>query len=256
MVVGMNVKIELLPAPHERKYSKHVADYLLKERTKCLGLEFPTVVEEFIREYASGERSYERLRRILIGGEVISPHFERGYRPLLQTIPQLNEKVDGFVVRCYENPDIFDRWVLKRDEFVLQLLTAEDYSTLDDAHEELVKETRRRNESISRGIKEIAGELEVDLYVVIGRLHAPFVKDDLDEDFDIRETVLEDACLTPLDESLIRRTRGEELQNLENYLKRHRQLAREASRKEKEIMELLRSEETEEEYDLKKYSFF
>lgn len=252
----MNVKIELLPALHERKYSQHVADYLLKECTKCLCLEFPTEVEEFIREYASGERLYERLRRILIGGEVITPHFERGYRPLLQTFPQLNDKVGDFVVRCYENPDIFEDWVLKRDEFVLQLLTAEHYSNLTDAHEELVKETRRRNESIVRRLKEIAGEFEADVYVVIGRLHAPVIRDELDENFNVRETILEDVCLTPLDESLIRGVRGEELWDLENYLKRHRELAREAGREEKEIMEFLRNEEIEEKYDLKKYSYF
>lgn len=208
-----------------------------------------------MNEYAKGARSYDRLKGILVNGEIISPHFEKGYRPLLHSLPELNERTENFRVHCYEKFDVYDEWVLSRDELVVQMLTSENLDRLEDFHHALIQETERRNKVIAQRIGEISSSSRFDLYVVMGRLHAPQVVDRLREDFDVEEVVLEDLCMTPLDESIILTLQGKRLgPKGQVNLQKHRELAREAMRRKVDIMKLLRDHEIIEEYGLKRYS--
>lgn len=248
--------IKLIPAPHEDKFSKLVSDYLLKDNCLHLGLELPQEVEVHLNDYAKGKKSYDELRRILLGGEVISPHFEEGYRPLFKVLPKLYAKNKDFDIYCCEKFDIYDEWVFRRDELILEMLTSEDLDVLTDFHEALVKETIKRNEAIAEMIGMFAEGLRTDFHVVIGRLHAPNVGNRLRKKFDVKEIVLEDLCLTPLDESIVLRLKGFVFSDKERaeFLRKHRELAKEAAMKGKDIMSLLRDCEMEKKYCLKKYS--
>jgi len=248
--------IKLIPAPHEYKFSKLVSDYLLKDNCLHLSLELPQEVEVHLNDYAKGKKSYDELRRILLGGEVISSHFEEGYRPLFKVLPKLYAKNKDFSTYCCEKFDIYDDWVFSRDELILGMLTSEDLNALADLYEALVKETRKRNEAIAEKIGMFAEGLRTDLHVVIGRLHAPDVGNRLREKFDVKEIVLEDLCLTPLDESIVLRLKGFifSYKELAEFLRKHRKLAKEAKRKGKDITSLLRNGEMEKKYCLKRYS--
>jgi hypothetical protein len=248
--------IKLIPAPHEEKFSGLVSGYLLKEDCLHLGLELPQEVEIYFNDYAKGKRSYEELRRILLGGEVISPHFEEGYRPLFKVLPKLYEKNREFSIHCYEEFDRYNDWVFMRDELVLGLLTSEDLDALADIHEGLVNETFKRNEAVAERIVALAKELGEDLHVVMGRLHAPDVAKRLREKLEVKEIVLEDLCLTPLDESIILRLKGFTFSSEERseFLRRHLELVREAEGRGRGITDLLRDGEMERKYLLRRYS--
>lgn len=248
--------IKLIPAPHEDKFSKLVSDYLLKDNCLHLGLELPQEVEVHLNDYAKGKKSYDELIRILLGGEVISPHFEEGYRPLFKVLPKLYVKNKDFNTYCCEKFDIYDDWVFRRDELILKMLTSENLDVLADFHEALVKETIKRNDAIVEKIGVFAEGLRTDFHVVIGRLHAPDVANGLREKFDVKEIVLEDLCLTPLDESIVLRLKGFVYSDKKRaeFLRRHIGLAKEAAGKGRDIMDLLRDGEMEKKYCLKKYS--
>ncbi|KXA93756.1 hypothetical protein AKJ66_01170 [candidate division MSBL1 archaeon SCGC-AAA259E22] len=228
----------------------------MEKECKLPCLEFPKEVERYVNEYAEGERSYERLKRILIEGGVISAPFEKGYRPLLRVLPELNERVNNFKAHCYEDLEVFNDWVFERDEFVVRLLQSNNYSNLEEPYKEFVEETKRRNRNIIERIKDIALISEFKIYVVMGRLHAPLVRDNLREDFDLEKTVLEDICLTPLDESIILAAREGKTKNFDEYLDRHSRLAREAGESDRDIVDLLRDEQVKRKYDLRTYSSF
>lgn len=252
----VSTSIKLIPAPHEEKFSGLVSEYLLKEDCLHLGLELPREVEVHFNDYARGKRSYEELRRILLGGEVISPHFEEGYRPLFKVLPKLYEKNREFNIHCYEEFDRYNDWVFRRDELALGLLTSEDFDVLADLYEGLVKETVKRNEAVAERIRALAEASGTDLHVVIGRLHAPDVAKRLREKFEVEEIVLEDLCLTPLDESIILRLKGFTFSSKERseFLRRHRELAKEAEGKGRSITALLRDGEMKRKYLLRRYS--
>lgn len=246
----------MIPAPHEEKFSGLVSEYLLKEDCLHLGLELPREVEVHFNDYARGKRSYEELRRVLLDGEVISPHFEEGHRPLFKVLPKLYEKNREFSIHCYEEFDRYNDWVFRRDELALGLLTTEDLDVLADLYEGLVNETVKRNEAVAERIGALAEASGTDLHVVMGRLHALDVAKRLREKFEVEEIVLEDLCLTPLDESIILRLKGFTFSGKERseFLRRHRELAKEAEGKGRSITALLRDGEMKRKYLLRRYS--
>ncbi|MGC8817360.1 MAG: hypothetical protein ACP5PX_06130 [Candidatus Hadarchaeum sp.] len=247
--------ISLIPAPHERKFGQLVAEYLLKEGCVHLGLEFPQEVEARLNDYARGKISYDKLVAFLIGGEVISPHFEPGFRPLLQVLPELYKRDKNFGAHCYEDLDLYNDWVLCRDDLTLALLRDEDWDLIAGIYRELVSETRRRNVAIAERLGALVSALG-DLHVVMGRLHAPDVASRLEKKFALKTVIIEDICLTPLDESLILCLKGLDLEDAEifEFLRRHRELALEAERKVREITDLLRDDEIRKRFQLKRYS--
>ncbi|MGQ9787886.1 MAG: hypothetical protein ACUVQM_01020 [Candidatus Hadarchaeaceae archaeon] len=247
--------IELIPAPHEEKFSRLVADYLLKDGCIQLGLEFPRQVEVRLNDYAQGKISYDNLIAILVGGEIISSHFEHGFRPLLQVLPKLYRIDANFGVHGYEEFDCYHDWVFCRDELMLALLREEDSTALIDLYWELVEETRRRNTAIVSRLGELAKEFG-KLHVVIGRLHAPDVAYRLKKKFVLKTVTLEDIYMTPLDTSLVLSLRGVDLQNDEifGFLRRHLEFARQVGRDDREITDMLRDEEVGKKFQLKKYS--
>lgn len=249
----MVADIELIPAPHEADYSERVSGYLLEVNCNCLCLEFPSEVEKYIREFAKGERAYSRLKKVLIDGDILSPIFESGYRPLFAVLPKLNDRVSGFEVCCYEDLGTFNDWVMKKDEFVVQLLTSKEQSTLKRSFEELVEETNKRNMKIVDRLSEIASGTNERIHVVIGRLHAPLIREEFSDRFSVDETILVDVSVTPLDEAIILGSRGE-LEDLWDYLDRHTELARKAGETGTKVMDILRSDEVIEEYSLTPYS--
>lgn len=246
--------IKLIPAPHEAKFSQRVADYLLKDGCVHLGLEFPREVEARLNDYARGKISYDSLAAILIGGEVISPHFEQGFRPLLQVLPELYRRDGNFSAHCFEEFDRYHDWVFCRDELLLALLRGEDLATLVGLYRELVEETRRRNAAIAERLGDLV-QGSGKLHVVIGRLHAPDVAGRLKKKFAVETVVLEDIYLTPLDASLVLSLRGYDYGDAEilEILRRHRELAALAEREGREITDLLRDEEIGKKFQLKKY---
>jgi hypothetical protein len=250
------MSIKLIPAPHEEKFSAMVSEYLLKEGCLHLGLELPREVEIYFNDYAGGKRTYEELRRILIDGEVISANFEEGYRPLFKVLPELYKRCAEFSVHCYEEFERYNDWVFMRDELVLGLMISEDLDALEDLYEGLVEETAKRNEAVAERIGALAGSLGEDLHVVMGRLHAPDVARRLRERFEVKEVVLEDICVTPLDESIILRLKGFTFSGGERseFLRRHRELAKEAEREGRGITDLLRDGEVKRKYLLRSYT--
>ncbi|MEM2890837.1 MAG: hypothetical protein QW358_05835 [Candidatus Hadarchaeum sp.] len=247
--------IKLIPAPHENKFSELVADYLLRDGCLHLGLEFPQEVEARINEYARGKTSYDKLVELLVGGDVISPYFERGFRPILQALPELYQRDKSFSAHCYEDFGPYNDWVFCRDELVLALLSDEDFASILGLYQKLVNETKRRNTAIAERLVTLASNVGT-LHVVIGRLHAPDVASRLEKKFALKTVVLEDIYLTPLDESLILHLKGLKFQDAEilDFLRRHRELALEAEREGREITDLLRDGEIGKKFRLKKYS--
>jgi len=247
--------IKLIPAPHEEKFNNTAADYLLRDGCSHLGLEFPQEVEARVNDYARGSISYDELKTFLIDGEIISPYFEQGFRPILEILPVLYRRDKSFSVQCFEKLDIYNDWVFSRDELALAMLVNEDFATLADLYEDLVKETRRRNEAIAERVGTFAESLS-SLHILVGRLHAPYVADRLSEKFDVKVIILEDICLTPLDESIILRLKGFNFssEELAVFLHRHREFAREAEKEGKGITDLLRDSEMEKRFRLKRYS--
>ncbi|MBC7099334.1 hypothetical protein H5T52_09495 [Candidatus Bipolaricaulota bacterium] len=246
--------IKLIPAPHEEKFSQRVVDFLLNDGCVHLGLEFPREVEARLNDYARGKISYESLTAILVGGEVISPPFEHGFRPILRALPELYRRNGNFSVHCYEEFDRYHDWVFCRDELILALLRGDEPTTVVGLYRELVEETKRRNTAIVERLGELAKGTG-KLHVVIGRLHAPDVAARLEKNFVLETVVLEDIYLTPLDTSLVLSLKGFDLPNDEilDFLRRHRELASQAERDGREITDLLRDEEIGKKFKLKKY---
>lgn len=250
------ILIKVIPAPHDKEYSEKVSEFLLEEKCQNLCLEFPREAEKHFNRYAKGEISYGGMSRILLGGGMMSSIFEEGYQPLFHILPKLKGRNENFRIYCYEEFEVFDSWVFARDELILQLLTTDKFECIHDCYENLVRQTSKRNEIIVKNISEIASGLGSDLYVAIGRLHAPLVIKGLKENFRVDEVVLEDLFMTPLDESIIMRLKGNELECEEQeYLQKHRELAKEAGRRNKGLMALLRDPEIGKKYDLTKYSY-
>lgn len=246
--------IKLIPAPHEVKFSQRAADYLLKDGCVHLGLEFPQEVETRLNDYARGKISYDRLAAFLVDGEVISPPFEQGFRPILQVLPELYRRDSNFSAHCFEEFDRYHDWIFCRDELILALLREEEPTTVVGLYRELVEETRRRNAAIVERLGDLASGLG-ELHVVIGRLHAPDVAERLEKNFTLETIVLEDIYLTPLDASLVLSLGGFDFRDdqILDLLRRHRELASEAERKGRDITDLLRDEAIGKKFQLKKY---
>lgn len=250
----MSEEIKLYPAPHDREYSENVAKFFLEEGCENLCLEFPQEVEKYIRQYSEGERSYNRLMKVLRDSGAVSRPFESGYEPIFRTLPKLNGSVNSFGVYCFEEFDIFNDWVFKRDEFVRQIAKKENLNTISTLYEELVEITEKRTKEMVQNLKKIFEKVG-SIYILVGRLHGPMIRDQLQEEYDVEEVIVEDLPMTPLDESLILCIKGEEVKDLGEVLERHQEIGREGSRN-RDVMKLLRDSELEDRYNLKKYSYF